>query len=129
MKHMYALTYKLRGLDLKTNAVLPTGFGKCRIYQAFSLLKSRENTGATLITCIKYHCSIDEYNRRPAGRLALARLSCCGVSFLSQVELEECSLEIILCSVEDVLTNEFARQFKVQSFHLSLASVAWRSSQ
>ena len=30
-------------------AVLPTGFGKSRIYQAFSLLKSCENTGATLI--------------------------------------------------------------------------------
>ena len=30
-------------------AVLPTGFGKSRIYQGFSLLKSCENTGATLI--------------------------------------------------------------------------------
>ena len=63
---MDALTDKLRGLDLKTKqeqavrnlypgrdvlAVLPTGFGKSRIYQAFSLLKSCENTGATLITC------------------------------------------------------------------------------
>ena len=55
MKHMDALTEKLWGLDLKTEqeqavrnlylgkdvlAVLPTGFGKSRIYQEFSQLTS-----------------------------------------------------------------------------------------
>ena len=64
MNYMDAITDKLRDLHLKTEqeqavrnlylgkdvlAVLPTGFGKSRIYQAFSLLKSCENTGATLI--------------------------------------------------------------------------------
>ena len=64
VNYMDAITGKLRGLHLKTEqeqavrnlylgkdvlAVLPTGFGKSCIYQAFSLLKSCENTGATLI--------------------------------------------------------------------------------
>ena len=31
---------------------------------------------------------------------------------LSQVELEECSLEIILCSVEEVLSKEFTSLLK-----------------
>ena len=41
----------VRNLDLGKDvlAVLLTGFGKSRIYQGFSLLKSCENTGATLI--------------------------------------------------------------------------------
>ena len=64
VNYMDVITGKLRGLHLKTEqeqavrklylgkdvlAVLPTGFGKSRIYQAFSLLKSCENTDATLI--------------------------------------------------------------------------------
>ena len=49
-----------------------------------------------------------EYNRRPVGRLELARLR-------SLVELEECSLEIILCSVEEVLTKEFTSLLKIGS--------------
>ena len=66
MKHMDALTDKLGGLDLKTKqgqavrrkdvlAVLPTGFHKSPIYQAFSLLKSCENTGTTTswLTCAR----------------------------------------------------------------------------
>ena len=51
MKHMDALKTKQEQAVRNIFAVLPTGFGKSRIYQAFSLLKSCENTGATLITC------------------------------------------------------------------------------
>ena len=60
------LTSKIRGLDLSLKseqeqavkhlcagkdalAVLPTGFGKSRIFQAYARLKSREN-GVTLLT-------------------------------------------------------------------------------
>ena len=61
VNYMDAITDKLWVLHLKTEqeqvvrnlgkdglAVLPTEFGKSCIYQAFSLLKSCENTGATL---------------------------------------------------------------------------------
>ena len=63
VNNMEVITGKLRGVHLKPEqeqavrnlylgkdvlAVLPTGFGKSHIYQAFSFLKSCENTGATL---------------------------------------------------------------------------------
>ena len=73
---MDAIARKLRDLHLKTEqeqavrnlylgkdvlAVLPTGFGKSRIYQAFSLLNSCENTGATLIVIAPLTSIIQRY--------------------------------------------------------------------
>ena len=51
------------------------------------------------------------------------------LSSLSQVELEECSLEIILCSVEEVLMKEFtcllkrgSSKFKAFTYHIILVT-------
>ena len=75
VNYMDAITDKLRVLHLKTEqeqtvrnlylgkdvlAVLPTGFGKSHIYQAFSPLKSCENTGATLIIIAQLTSIIEE---------------------------------------------------------------------
>ena len=115
---MNASTDKFQRLGLKTEqeeamrnlylgkdvlAVLPTGFDMSRIYQAFSLLKSYENTGTTLIIIAPLMSIIEDQlaDLRSRGFRAAA------LSFLSQIELEECSVEIILCSAAGARTKEF----------------------
>ena len=118
VNYMAASTSKLWGLHLKTEqeqavrnlyvgkdvlAVLPTGFGKSRIYQAFSLQKSCENTGATLIIIAPLTSIIEDQLADLRSRGFRAAV----LSSLNPVELEECSLEIILYSAEGAITKEF----------------------
>ena len=125
VNYMDAITGKLRGLHLKTEqavrnlylgkdvlAILPTGFGKSRIYQAFSLQKSCENTGAayTLIIISPLTSVLSKTSSRGFRTAVL--------SSLSPVELEECSLQIILCSAEEAITKEFTSLLKRDSSKL-----------
>ncbi len=127
--HMDAIAGQLRDFHLKTEqeqavrhlcqgkdvlAVLPTGFGKSRIYQAFSSLKSCENTGATLIVIAPLTSIIEDQlaDLRSRGIRAAA------LSSLSSAELEECSLEIILCSAEEAISKEFTSLLKRESCEL-----------
>ena len=136
MNYVDAITNKLRDLLLKTEqeqavrhlylgkdvlAVLSTGFGKSHIYQALSLLKGCENTGATLITIAPLTSIVEDQlaDLRSRGFRVAA------LSSLSQVEWEECSLEIILCSSEEAVTKGFtsllkrgSSKFKAFAYHI-----------
>ena len=113
--HLDAIARKLRDLHLKTEqeqgvrnlylgkdvlAVLPTGLGKSRIYQAFSLLNSCENTGATLIVIAILTSIIEDQlaDLRSRGFLAAA------LSSLSSAELEECSHWCYCCWQQSFLS-------------------------
>ena len=104
VNYMDAITGKLRTRTSGEKDVLAvTGFGKSRIYQAFSLLKSCENTSLTLIIIAPLTSIIEDQlaDLRSRGFRAAA------LSSLSPVEIKECSLEIILCSAEEAITKEF----------------------
>ena len=92
-------------------AVLPTGFGKSRIYHAFSRFKSCENTSGTLLIIARLKRIIKDQ----LADLCLRGLQAAALSSLSQVELEECNLEIILYSAEEALTREFTSLLKRSS--------------
>ena len=113
--HMDAIPRKLRDLHLKTEqeqavrnlylgkdvlAILPTGFGNSRIYQAFSLLNSCENTGATLIVIAPLTSVIEDQlaDLRSRGFRAAA------LSSLSSAELEECSHWCYCCRQQSFLS-------------------------
>ena len=90
-------------------AVLPTGFGKSRIFKAFERLKDNETNGRATILVIAPLASIikDQLNElRSQGYLA-ADLSSFGPD-----ELKACDFKIILSSAEEVMKAEFQDELK-----------------
>ena len=86
-------------------AVLPTGFGKSRVFtEAFERLKDNETNGRATILLIAPLASIikDQLNElRTQGYLAA------DLSSLRPDNLKVCEFKIILSSAEEVMKAEF----------------------
>lgn len=90
-------------------AVLPTGFGKSRIYQAFARLKAAEKAdGVTLLVISPLNSIIEDQlaDLRSRGFVASALAS------LKPGELKNCDAEILLSSAEDALKSNFTAVLK-----------------
>ena len=73
---------------------------RCRIYQAFSLLNSCENTGATLIVIAPLISIIEDQ----LADLRLRGFRAAALSSLSSAELEECSHWCYCCRQQSFLS-------------------------
>ena len=102
-----AIEQLLLGKDVL--AVLPTGFGKSRIYQALTTAKSRELCDQALTLVISPLKSIvaDQLND-----LKVRGYSAASLSELSSDELNECRFDIILSSAEEALSAKFQNKLK-----------------
>jgi superfamily II DNA helicase RecQ len=102
-----AIEQLLLGKDVL--AVLPTGFGKSRIYQYFTTVKKRETCGQTLTLVISPLKSIvtDQLSELKVLGYAAANLS-----ELSPDELNECCFNILLSSAEEATSVAFQNQLK-----------------
>ena len=83
-------------------AVLRTGFGKSRIYQAFTTLKNMETDGQTVVF----------------KELKTLGYAAANLSELSTVELKECEFNILLSSAEEAMTIGFQNELKDNSTKL-----------
>ena len=90
-------------------AVLRTGFGKSRIYQAFTTLKNMETDGQTVVFIISPLTSIMNDQLKELKTLGYAAAN---LSELSTVELKECEFNILLSSAEEAMTIGFQNELK-----------------
>ena len=90
-------------------AVLPTGFGKSRIYQRLTSAKCQETCGQSLTLVILPLKSIvtDQLNE-----LKVLGYTAANLSELSPGELNECSFNILLSSAEEATSVKFQNQLK-----------------
>lgn len=96
-------------------AVLRTGFGKSRIYQAFTTLKNMETDGQTVVFIISPLTSIMNDQLKELKTLGYAAAN---LSELSTVELKECEFNILLSSAEEAMTIGFQNELKDNSTKL-----------
>ena len=90
-------------------AVLPTGFGKSRIFQAFTTVKDAEENGRVVVLVVAPLTSIIKdqiFQLNTLGYPAAA------LSELKSEELKTCKFKILFGSAEDVLKKEFQDELK-----------------
>ena len=90
-------------------AILPTGFGKSRIFHAFASMKDKELSGAVVVLVITPLSSItkDQLDYLNAIDVPVANLAS-----LSTEDLHECKMKFLFGSAEDVATSAFRNTLK-----------------
>ena len=85
-------------------AILPTGFGKSRIFQAYSRVKDNEMNGCSVVLVIAPLSSIidDQITALKSSGYPAA-----DVKFLQHEDLERCDFKVLFSSAENVLTTKF----------------------
>ena len=106
-EQLLAVTELIRGKDVL--AVLPTGFGKSRIYQAFTTLKSRETNQRALVLVI---CPLVNLIKDQLEELKIMGYVAAQLADLSEKELKKCEFNILLSSAEEVTRDDFRRELK-----------------
>ena len=84
-------------------AILPTGFGKSRIFHAYSRVKDNEMNGSVVLVIAPLASIInDQITSLRSSGYPVADLK-----VLQQDDLERCDFKILFSSAEDVLTRKF----------------------
>ncbi|XP_028419253.1 ATP-dependent DNA helicase Q-like 3 [Dendronephthya gigantea] len=85
-------------------AILPTGFGKSRIFQTYSRVKDNEMNGCSVVLVIAPLSSIidDQITVLHSSGYSAADVKC-----LQQEDLERCDFKVLFGSAENVLTTKF----------------------
>ena len=103
-------------------AILPTGFGKSRIFHAFVSMKGKELSGAVVVLVITPLSSIakDQLDYLNSINFPAANLA-----DLSTEDLHECKMKFLFASAEDVATDAFRNKLKDRSsqLHRQLACI------
>jgi ATP-dependent DNA helicase RecQ len=106
-EQLLAVTELIRGKDVL--AVLPTGFGKSRIYQAFTSLKNSDTNHCTLVLVI---CPLVGLIKDQIHELKILGYVAANLSDLSTEEMKTCEFNILLSSAEEVTRDDFQRELK-----------------
>ncbi len=106
-EQLLAVKQLIKGNDVL--AVLPTGFGKSRIYQAFTTFKNVESKHGTLVLVISPLVSLikDQLNDLKCLGYQAANLS-----DLSTDDLKKCEFNILLSSAEESTRDDFQHMLK-----------------
>ena len=105
-----ALKSLLNGKDVL--AILPTGFGKSRLYEAFTQVKDAENNGKVVVLIIAPLQSIIK------DQLAHSPLPAAELSGLEDKDLKTCHFKMLFCSAEEALSKRFTKELKNQNGEL-----------
>ena len=93
-------------------AVFPTGFGKSRIYQAFTSLKNMDTNQSTLVLVISPLDSLIKDQLIDLKNLGFVAKK---LADLSTEQLSECDFNILLSSAEEAARDDFQRELKESS--------------
>jgi superfamily II DNA helicase RecQ len=99
-----ALNCLLAGKDVV--AILPTGFGKSRINEAFAQTKNVENSGKVVVLVIAPLDSIIK------DQIAHSELPAVELSSLKKQDFQTCPFKIVFSSAEDALSKKFTDELK-----------------
>lgn len=115
-----AVSALLYGIDVL--ATLPTGFGKSRIFHAFTSVKDKELSGAVVVLVVTPLISI---TKDQLDYLKTIGFSAANLSDLAIEELKECKIKFLFGSAEDAATEEFRKELKDTSskLHKQLACI------
>ena len=103
-------------------AILPTGFGKSRIFHAFASMKDKEQSGAVVVLVITPLSSIA---KDQLDYLNSINFPAANIADLSTEDLHECKMKFLFASAEDVATDAFRNKLKDRSsqLHRQLACI------